>query len=153
MKSKLLLTAIFVLTTTLSFAKYKVSPYIAWGGYAKINEQGVCGEVGVTFPIYKFISASAFCEAYTPHLTTLDAYYGLRGSFRLFNKKQSGKLYVQGTLNAIYDKTFYYSIGYSHSIPISKHFSTQLVPYYASNTGKSFTDGSFGGVVFFTYSF
>lgn len=153
MKGKLLLTAILLFSTTLSFAKYKVSPYVAWGGYAKVKEQGVCGEVGVVLPIYKFISAGVFCEAYTPHLTNLDAYYGIRGNFRLFNKKHSGKLYTQGTLNAVYDKTFYYSFGYSHSIPINKHLSMQLVPYYSSNTSKHFTDGSFGGVVFFTYSF
>lgn len=153
MKTKLLLAVILAFTSVVSFAKYKVSPYVAWGAYAKIKEQGVCGEVGVVLPVYKFISAGIFCEAYTPHLTTLDAYYGVRGNFWLFNKKQSGKIYAQGTLNAVYDKTFYYSIGYSHNIPINKHLSAQLVPYFASNTAKQFTDGSFGGVVFFTYSF
>ncbi|MEG2282775.1 MAG: hypothetical protein RSB93_06055, partial [Rikenellaceae bacterium] len=82
------------------------------------------------------------------------AYYGIRGSFKLFNKElHSGKLYTQGGLNVLYDKTLYYSFGYSHSIFINKHLSTQLVPYYSTNTSKDFVDGSFGMVVFFTYSF
>lgn len=148
------LTALFILLSTISFAKYKVAPYVAAGVYGEKQSIGGCAEIGVTLPIYKFITANVFCESFAPFSSSISAYYGLRSGAKLFNGKvQSGRIYCQGTLNLIYDKTFYYSLGYSHSINLSKHFSAQVVPYYSTNTSKKFTEGAFGGVLFFTYSF